>query len=60
MNDRSQFGTDRSQTEILINATMQALLINLLAEIERGASIEEMRDVMQGLLRQAQGPRILQ
>lgn len=43
-------GNERPQSEILFAATMQALLLSLLAEIERGITIDEMRGLMQDLL----------
>jgi alkylhydroperoxidase/carboxymuconolactone decarboxylase family protein YurZ len=41
-----------------MNATIQALLISLLREIEDGATSEEVRDIMQSLLHYAQGGRV--
>jgi alkylhydroperoxidase/carboxymuconolactone decarboxylase family protein YurZ len=46
-----------SQYDILVNATVQALLIALLREIEDGATVEELRDIMDSLLHYAQGNR---
>jgi hypothetical protein len=51
-------GSDRSQNDILINGTVQAVLRALLAEVEDGATIKELKDVMEGLLYYAEGKRI--
>jgi hypothetical protein len=51
-NDRSQSGND-----ILVNATVQAVLISLLHELNDGATLDELRDIMDGLLHYAQGGR---
>jgi hypothetical protein len=51
--ERSQSGND-----ILVNATVQATLISLQREIDDGATIEEMREIIEGLLYFAQGKRM--
>jgi hypothetical protein len=53
VNDGSHNGND-----ILINATVQATLISLQREIEDGATVEEIRDIIDGLLYFAQGKRM--
>jgi len=53
MNESTQSGND-----ILVNATVQATLISLQREIDDGATIEEMREIIEGLLYFAQGKRV--
>jgi hypothetical protein len=53
VNDGSHNGND-----ILVNATVQATLISLQREIEDGATVEEIRDIIDGLLYFAQGKRM--
>ena len=47
----------QSRNDILVNATVQATLISLQREIDDGATIEEMREIIEGLLYFAQGRR---
>jgi hypothetical protein len=47
-----------SRNDILVNATVQATLISLQREIEDGATVEEIRDIIDGLLYFAQGKRM--
>jgi len=53
MNESTQSGND-----ILVNATVQATLISLQREIDDGATVEEIRDIIDGLLYFAQGKRM--
>ena len=59
MSDRSQTENNRSQSQhdILINSAVQAVLITLLRELDDGADLTEMRDIVEGLLYYAQGKR---
>ena len=45
-------------TKILVNAAVQATLISLLQEIENGATVDEMFEIMTGLLYFAQGNKV--
>jgi hypothetical protein len=46
-----------AQNDILVNAAVQAVLITLLREMDDGANIEEMREIVETLLHYAQGKR---
>ena len=52
MNDGSQ-----SRNDILVNATVQATLISLQRELDDGATLEEIKEIVAGLLYYAQGKR---
>jgi len=55
----TQMGIDGSQNEndILVNAAVQATLIALQSEIRDGADIDELAEIIEGLLYYAQGGR---
>ena len=59
MSNRSQSVNHRSQSQndILFRATVQAVLITLLRELDDGATFEEMREIVETLLHYAQGKR---
>lgn len=46
-----------TNTDILVNAVVQATLISLQREIDDGATIEELAEIIAGLLYFAQGQR---
>ena len=46
-----------AQNDILINAAVQAVLMSLLRELDDGADLTEMREIVEGLLYYAQGKR---
>ena len=52
MNDGSQ-----SRNDILVNATVQATLISIQRELDDGATLEEIKEIVAGLLYYAQGKR---
>jgi len=55
----TDIGTDGAQIEnqILVNAAVQATLIALRNEIRDGADIDELAEIIEGLLYYAQGGR---
>jgi hypothetical protein len=53
MNDGSTFGTD-----VLVNAAVQATLISLQRELDDGATLEDIRVIVAGLLHYAQGKKV--
>jgi hypothetical protein len=53
VNHGSQFGTD-----VLVNAAVQATLISLQRELDDGATLEDMRVIVAGLLHYAQGKKV--
>jgi len=59
VHSRYTFGNDGSQSgnDILVNSGIQATLIAIQRELDDGATIEEIREIVAGLLYYAQGKR---
>lgn len=57
MQPDTQNGNHRSPKDILVAATIEAVVCSLLEEIDKGASVNDLRGLMHLLLRQAQGNR---
>jgi len=56
--DRTDGYPRHDESDVLVNAAVQATLIALQSEIRDGADLEEIAEIIEGLLHFAQGGRL--